>query len=105
MLLFFSVVIIISAVFLLNITEGGLVPHPLSRDLELKILFETVSAYATVGLSLGLTGSLTVLPALLALLNPRRARPAKSCRRVGSDNGYFVLQRFNQGFRRPANTG
>ncbi len=67
-LFFFSVVIIISAVFLLNITEGGLVPHPLSRDLELKILFETVSAYATVGLSLGLTGSLTVLGKIIIIL-------------------------------------
>jgi len=67
-LLFFSVVIILSAVFLLNITEGGLVPHPLSRDLELKILFETVSAYATVGLSLGLTGSLTVLGKIIIIL-------------------------------------
>jgi len=67
-LLFFSVVIIFSAVFLLNITEGGLVPHPLSRDLELKILFETVSAYATVGLSLGLTGSLTVLGKIIIIL-------------------------------------
>ncbi len=67
-LLFFSVVIILSAAFLLNITEGGLVPHPQSRDLELKILFETVSAYATVGLSLGLTTTLTVLGKLIIIL-------------------------------------
>jgi len=60
-LLFFSVVIIFSAAFLLNITEGGLVPHPQSRDLELKILFETVSAFGTVGLSLGLTAKLTAI--------------------------------------------
>jgi trk system potassium uptake protein TrkH len=60
-LLFFSVVIICSAAFLLNITEGGLVPHPQSRDLELKILFETVSAFGTVGLSLGLTAKLTAI--------------------------------------------
>ncbi|NPA24718.1 MAG: potassium transporter TrkH [Deltaproteobacteria bacterium] len=67
-LLFFSVVIILSAAFLLNITEGGLVPHPQSRDLELKILFETVSAYATVGLSLGLTTTLTVLGKIIIIL-------------------------------------
>jgi len=60
-LLFFSVVIIFSAAFLLNISEGGLVPHPQSRDLELKILFETVSAFGTVGLSLGLTAKLTAI--------------------------------------------
>jgi len=60
-LLFFSVVIIFSAAFLLNITEGGLVPHPQSRDLELKILFETVSAFGTVGLTLGLTAKLTAI--------------------------------------------
>lgn len=36
-------------------------PHPQSRDLELKILFETVSAFGTVGLSLGLTTKLTAI--------------------------------------------
>jgi len=66
-LLFFSVVIILSAAFLLNITEGGLVPHPQSRDLELKILFETVSAFATVGLSLGLTAKLTGIGKLIII--------------------------------------
>jgi len=60
-LLFFSTIIIFSGAFLLNITEGGLVPHPQSRDLELKILFETVSAFGTVGLSLGLTTKLTAI--------------------------------------------
>jgi len=67
-LLFFSVVIIFSAAFLLNITEGGLVPHPQSRDLELKILFETVSAFATVGLSLGLTAKLSVIGKIIIIL-------------------------------------
>ncbi len=67
-LLFFSVVIILSAAFLLNITEGGLVPHPQSRDLELKILFETVSAFATVGLSLGLTAKLSALGKIIIIL-------------------------------------
>ena len=67
-LLFFSVVIILSAAFLLNISEGGLVPHTQSRDLELKILFETVSAYATVGLSLGLTAKLTAIGKIIIIL-------------------------------------
>ncbi len=67
-LLFFSVVIILSAAFLLNISEGGLVPHPQSRDLELKILFETVSAFATVGLSLGLTAKLSAIGKIIIIL-------------------------------------
>ncbi len=67
-LLFFSVVIIFSAAFLLNITEGGLVPHPQSRDLELKILFETVSAFGTVGLSLGLTTKLTAIGKIIIII-------------------------------------
>ena len=67
-LLFFSLVIILSAAFLLNITEGGLVPHPQSRDLELKILFETVSAFATVGLSLGLTAKLSTVGKIIIIL-------------------------------------
>ncbi|MEA1921321.1 MAG: potassium transporter TrkG [Pseudomonadota bacterium] len=67
-LLFFSVVIILTAAFLLNISEGGLVPHTQSRDLELKILFETVSAYATVGLSLGLTAKLTAIGKIIIIL-------------------------------------
>ena len=67
-LLFFSVVIILSAAFLLNISEGGLVSHTQSRDLELKILFETVSAYATVGLSLGLTAKLTAVGKIIIIL-------------------------------------
>ncbi len=67
-LLFVSVVIILSSAFILNITEGGLVPHPMSRDLELKILFETVSAYGTVGLSLGLTTTLSTLGKLIVVL-------------------------------------
>ncbi len=67
-LLFFSVVIILTAAFLLNLSEGGLVPHTQSRDLELKILFETVSAYATVGLSLGLTAKLTAIGKIIIIL-------------------------------------
>ncbi len=67
-LLFFSVVIVFSAAFLLNITEGGLVPHPQSRDLELKILFETVSAFGTVGLTLGLTTKLTAIGKIIVVI-------------------------------------
>jgi len=66
-LLFVSVVIILSGAFLLNLSEGGLVSHAQSRDLELKILFETVSAYATVGLSLGLTAKLSAIGKIIII--------------------------------------
>lgn len=47
-----GIVFIITAVFLLNLTE---------RQPFLNILFEVVSAFGTTGLSTGITGSLTVL--------------------------------------------
>jgi trk system potassium uptake protein TrkH len=59
-LLVFSVLIIFGATLLLNMTEGGDLPHPQARGLYLEILFETVSAFGTVGLSMGLTAKLTM---------------------------------------------
>lgn len=47
-----SIVFIITAVFILNLTE---------RQPFINILFEVVSAFGTTGLSTGITGSLTVL--------------------------------------------
>lgn len=64
-LLTFSVLIILAATLVLNITEGGEVPHPLARGLFLDILFEVVSAFGTVGLSTGLTPHLTVAGKLI----------------------------------------
>lgn len=58
-LIVFAVAIIFAAMLALNITEGGDVPHPETRGLYLEILFETVSAFGTVGLSTGLTAKLT----------------------------------------------
>ena len=58
-LLVFSVSIIAVASLLLNITEGGDIPHAEARGRSLEILFETVSAFGTVGLSTGLTPRLT----------------------------------------------
>jgi len=55
----FGVAIILGAVLLLNITEGGDLPHPETRGLFLEILFEAVSAFGTVGLSTGLTPTLS----------------------------------------------
>lgn len=59
-LLVFSVGIVFTAALLLNITEGGDIPHPLARGLALEIVYEVVSAFGTVGLSMGLTTKLTV---------------------------------------------
>jgi trk system potassium uptake protein TrkH len=54
-----SVIIIFFAVFLLDFTEGGDKPHHLVRGQFLEILFESVSAFCTVGLSTGLTPTLS----------------------------------------------
>ena len=58
-LVVFAGVIISTGVLILNITESGGVPHPRARGLSLEILFEAVSAFATVGLSMGLTPHLS----------------------------------------------
>ncbi len=52
--------IIFMAVFLLDFTEGGDTPHHLLRGQYLELLFESVSAFCTVGLSTGITSSLSV---------------------------------------------
>jgi len=59
-LVIFAGVIIIISVLILNITEGSGIPHPQTRELGFDILFEAVSAFATVGLSTGLTPHLSV---------------------------------------------
>jgi trk system potassium uptake protein TrkH len=56
----FSCVIITLSVFILDITEGGSVPHELARGQFLDVLFEVVSAFCTVGLSTGLTAKLSL---------------------------------------------
>jgi trk system potassium uptake protein TrkH len=59
MLFVFAGGIIFVATLLLDITEGGDLPHYQVRGQFLEILFETVSAFGTVGLSTGLTAKLT----------------------------------------------
>lgn len=54
-----AVIIIFFAVFLLDFTEGGDKPHHQVRGQFLEILFESVSAFCTVGLSTGLTSTLS----------------------------------------------
>ena len=64
-LMVFAGGIILSATMLLNITEGGTLPHQTARGLFLEAMFETVSAFGTVGLSTGLTPKLTVAGKLI----------------------------------------
>ena len=54
-----AIIIIFLAVFLLDFTEGGAKPHYQVRGQFLEILFESVSAFCTVGLSTGLTSTLS----------------------------------------------
>lgn len=54
-----SILIIFFSVFLLDFTEGGDKPHQMVRGQFLEILFESVSAFSTVGLTTGLTPNLT----------------------------------------------
>ncbi|MBF0451314.1 MAG: potassium transporter TrkH [Candidatus Magnetomorum sp.] len=56
-----SVMVIFMAVFLLDFTEGGDKPHYQVRGQFLEILFESVSAFCTVGLSTGLTPKLSTI--------------------------------------------
>ena len=50
---------------ILSVTEGGLVSSQLERGRFLELLFETTSAFGTVGLSTGVTSSLTILGKIL----------------------------------------
>ncbi|WPD21371.1 MAG: potassium transporter TrkG [Candidatus Electrothrix scaldis] len=58
-LLFFSLALIFLCVIALDFTEGGNVPHNQARGQFLEILFETVSAFGTAGLSTGFTSKLS----------------------------------------------
>ncbi|MGH7480757.1 MAG: TrkH family potassium uptake protein, partial [Longimicrobiales bacterium] len=58
-LVVFSVVILAGAVLLLQVTELRGVPYDLSQGLFLELAFEAVSAFDTVGLSMGMTDDLS----------------------------------------------
>ncbi|MDQ7032654.1 MAG: TrkH family potassium uptake protein [Desulfonauticus sp.] len=60
-LIIFAFVLIFVATAILLASEGGDVPHHLSKGLFLEILFEVVSAFGTVGLSVGLTPQLSIV--------------------------------------------
>ena len=67
-LAFFSTAIIILWTVLLLITELAGLSHRESRGLFLELLFEVTSAFATVGLSTGITSTLSPLGRLLIVL-------------------------------------
>ncbi|MEF2146300.1 MAG: potassium transporter TrkG [Desulfovibrionaceae bacterium] len=52
-------VLVCASTLLLNISEGGDVPHDMARGMFLETLFEVMSAFGTVGLTTGMTPSLT----------------------------------------------
>ncbi|MBD3223154.1 MAG: Trk family potassium uptake protein [Caldithrix sp.] len=58
-IIFFSMIIIILFTVVLLIFEVPLLPHTQTRGRFLEVLFEVVSAFGTVGLSTGITGTLT----------------------------------------------
>jgi trk system potassium uptake protein TrkH len=54
-----STIVIVLATMAILMTELGELPHPLSRGKFLELLFEVISAFGTVGLSTGITESLS----------------------------------------------
>ncbi|WP_462324331.1 TrkH family potassium uptake protein [Desulfoplanes sp.] len=58
-LVILAVVTVVTATVVLSISEGGELPHLRLRGQVVGILFEVVSAFGTVGLSTGLTPTLT----------------------------------------------
>lgn len=63
-----SIVVVLAATMALLVTDVGQVSHPLSRGKFLEILFEVISAFGTVGLSTGITGTLSVWGKLIITL-------------------------------------
>jgi trk system potassium uptake protein len=60
-----SMLVVIVATMALLMTELGETSHALSRGKFLELLFETVSAFGTVGLSTGITGGLSMAGKLI----------------------------------------
>lgn len=60
-LVFFGVFTVLTATIFLSITEQANQPHELMRGKFLDILFEVVSAFGTVGLSTGVTETLSTM--------------------------------------------
>ncbi len=62
-----SMFVVSVGLMLLLITEAGGVPHPESRGMFLELMFETVSAFGTVGLSMGITPNLTCMGKIILI--------------------------------------
>jgi len=67
-LIIFALVIVFTSTAVLLSTEGGDVAHHLSKGLFLEVLFEVVSAFGTVGLSVGLTPKLSTPGKIVVIL-------------------------------------
>ena len=63
-----SIGVVVIGTMLLLMTEIGDTPHPLSRGKFLEVLFEAVSAFGTVGLSMGITPVLSTGGKLLIVM-------------------------------------
>ncbi|RMI01052.1 MAG: hypothetical protein D6681_11010 [Calditrichaeota bacterium] len=83
---FFSLVLINLGTILLLITELAQISHQHSRGMFLELLFEVSSAFATVGLSTGVTGKLSATGRLIitALMYIGRLGPLTVALAVGS---------------------
>lgn len=64
----FALVTIALVTMALSVTEGGLVVSRMGRGKFLEFLFETTSAFGTVGLSTGVTSSLTTVGKILVAI-------------------------------------
>ena len=60
-----SIFVIFSSTLLLLMSELGEISHPMSRGKFLELLFEVVSAFGTVGLSMGATAGLSAVGKLI----------------------------------------
>lgn len=67
-ILLVALAVIILALALLLASETGHLDHTQSRDAFVKLVFETVSAFGTVGLSMGITPELTPLGKFIIIL-------------------------------------
>ncbi len=68
LLLFYALMTIVAATFLLTVTENGIVYHGGTRLSFMDLFFEVVSAFATVGLSVNLTPQLSAEGKLILCL-------------------------------------
>lgn len=64
----FSMILISVAVLVLTVTEGGARAHPQIRGEFMELLFEAVSAFGTVGLSTGVTPTLSPTGKLILMV-------------------------------------